>query len=124
MIIRFGFVSGIGWLIDFCLFVLSGWLGAPVWVANMIGASVAVLFVFFASIRHVFEYEGSYMLGKLIAYVVYQAIAILSASLLISALTYWFNLAPVLAKVLVTPLTFYANFQFMSFITTGKLRLF
>lgn len=123
MIVRFGMVSGIGWLIDFCLFVSLGWLGAPVWAANMIGASVAVLFVFFASVRHVFEYEGGYLVGKLIAYVVYQAIAILAASLLIDALTRWFGLAPVLAKILVTPLTFYANFQFMSLITTGRLRL-
>ena len=123
MIVRFGFVSGLGWLIDFCLFVSLGWLRAPVWAANMVGASVAVLFVFFASVRQVFEYEGGYLVGKLIAYVVYQVIAILAASLLIDALTHWFDLAPVLSKVIVTPLTFYANFQFMSFITTGKLRL-
>lgn len=123
MIVRFGLVSGIGWLVDFCLFVSLGLLGAPVWAANMVGASVAVLFVFLASVRHVFEYEGGYLVGKLIAYIVYQAIAILAASLLIDALTHWFGLAPVLAKILVTPLTFYANFQFMSLITTGKLRL-
>lgn len=119
MIVRFGLVSGMGWLIDFCFFVSLGWLGA----ANMVGASVAVLFVFVASVRHVFEYEGGYLVGKLIAYIVYQAIAILAASLLIDALTHWAGLAPVLAKILVTPLTFYANFQFMSLITTGKLRL-
>ncbi len=123
MIIRFGFVSGIGWLIDFCLFVLVGWLGVPVWAANMVGATVAVLFVFFASVRHVFEYDGGYLLGKLIAYIVYQVIAIIAASLFIDTLTHWFGLAPVLAKVLVTPLTFYANFQFMSLLTTGKVRL-
>lgn len=122
MIVRFGFVSGIGWLIDFCLFVLLGWLGVPVWAANMVGATVAVLFVFFASVRHVFEYDGGYLVGKLIAYIIYQVIAISAASLLIDALTRWFDLTPVLAKILVTPLTFYANFQFMSFITTGRLR--
>lgn len=122
MIVRFGVVSGLGWLIDFCLFVALGWLGAPVWAANMVGASVAVLFVFFASVRHVFEYEGGYLVGKLVAYVVYQAVAIAAASLLIDALTQWFALAPVISKILVTPLTFYANFQFMSLITTGKLR--
>lgn len=121
MIVRFGLVSGIGWLIDFCLFVSLGWLGAPVWASNMVGASVAVLFVFFASVRHVFEYEGGYLIGKLIAYIAYQAIAILAASLLIDVLTRWFGLTPVLAKILVTPLAFYANFLFMSRITTGKL---
>lgn len=123
MIVRFGFVSGIGWLIDFCFFVVLGLLGVPIWAANMLGASVAVLFVFFASVRHVFECEDGYLIGKLITYVFYQTIAIIAASLLIEALTRWLDLAPVLTKIAVTPLSFYANFQFMSFITTGKLRL-
>lgn len=123
MILRFGIISGLGWLIDFCLFVALGWLSTPVWAANMVGASVAVLFVFFASVRRVFQYEGSYLVGKLVRYIVYQVIAILAASLLIDALTHGFGLAPVLAKILVTPLTFYANFQFMSYTTTGKFRL-
>lgn len=122
MIARFGIVSGIGWLIDFCLFLLLGYLGLPVWMANIFGASVAVLYVFFASVRHVFEYEGNYVVRKLLVYAVYQAIAILAASLLIDGLTRWFGWAPMLSKIIVTPLTFFANFQFMSFITTGKLR--
>lgn len=122
MIARFGIVSGVGWLIDFCLFVAFGWLGAPVWAANMVGASVAVLFVFFASVRHVFAYQGGQLPRKLMAYIVYQVVAIFAASLLIDALTSWLDLLPVIAKILVTPLTFYANFQFMSFITTGRPR--
>lgn len=123
MILRFGLVAGTGWLIDFCLFVTLGWLGMPVWAANMLSASVAVLFVFFASVRHVFEYEGGYLLGKLIAYILYQVVAIALASVLIDALARWLGVAPVIAKIIVTPATFYANFQFMSWITTGKLRL-
>ena len=123
MIVRFGAVSGIGWLIDFCLFSFLVWLGAPIWGANFVGASTAVLFVFFVSVRRVFEYEGHYILGKLITYIAYQLIAILAASLLIDALTKWVGLVPVLSKIVVTPLTFYANFQFMSLITTGKFRL-
>ena len=58
------------------------------------------------------------------AYVVYQVIAILTASLLVNAGTQWFDLVPVASKIIVTPLTFYANFQFMSLITSGKLRCF
>lgn len=123
MIVRFGVISGVGWLIDFSLFAFLCWFGVPVWVANMLGASVAVLFVFFVSVRRVFEYEGGYLVRKLIAYAIYQVIAILAASFLIDALTQSIGLAPVVSKIIVTPLTFYANFQFMSFITTGKLRL-
>lgn len=123
MIVRFGVISGVGWLIDFSLFAFLCWLGAPIWVANMLGASVAVVFVFFTSVHRVFEYEGGYLVRKLIAYAIYQAIAILAASFLINALSQSFGLAPLLSKIFVTPLTFYANFQFMSLITTGKLRL-
>jgi putative flippase GtrA len=123
MIVRFGFVSGMGWLIDFCLFSLLIWQGTPVSLANIIGASIAVLFVFFVSVRHVFEYKGGYLVGKLLAYIVYQILAILAASLAIGMLTIKLELMPIIAKIIVTPLTFYANFQFMSLITTGKLRL-
>lgn len=123
MMLHFGVISGIGWLIDFSVFSGLAWAGVPVWAANMAGASIAVLFVFFSSVRRVFRYQGSYLLGKLIAYIAYQVVAITLASLLIDALTQWMGIAPLLSKVLVTPLTFYANFQFMSFITTGRLRL-
>ncbi len=123
MILRFGLIAGTGWLIDFCLFIALNWLGMPVWMANMLSASVAVLFVFFASVRRVFEYEGGYLFNKLIAYAIYQVIAIALASALIDMLARWFDIAPVGAKVIVTPITFYANFQFMSWITTGRFRL-
>lgn len=123
MILRFGLVSGTGWLIDFCLFLASAWAGAPVWLANMLGASVAVLFVFFVSVHRVFKYKGGYLVGKLVLYVIYQIIAISLASLLIDGIVRWYGASPLIAKVFVTPLTFYVNFQFMSLLTTGKLRL-
>jgi putative flippase GtrA len=123
MLMRFGLISGIGWLIDFCLFAALTALKSPVWLANTASATTAVLFVFFVSVRRVFQYHGHYLLGKLLSYVVYQAIAILSASLIIDLLTRHFGLAPIVSKIIVTPFTFYCNFQFMSLITTGRLRL-
>ncbi|MDR5855201.1 GtrA family protein [Caballeronia sp. LZ062] len=123
MLMRFGLVSGLGWLIDFCLFGALTALKAPVWMANTASATAAVLFVFFVSVRRVFQYHEHYLLGKLLCYVVYQAIAILAASFAIDLLTHRFGLAPIVSKILVTPFTFYCNFQFMSFITTGRLRL-
>lgn len=123
MLLNFGLVSGLGWLIDFCLFYALTLGGLPVVFANAIGATTAVVFVFFASVRRVFRYQGHYILPKLLAYGLYQACAIAAASSLIHGLTHWSNLHPVLAKVLVTPLTFYCNFQFMALLTTGKLRL-
>jgi len=122
MILRFAIVSGLGWLIDFAIFTLMTLANLPVWLANTTGATTAVLFVFFASVRKVFQYKGHYIVGKLMTYVVYQVIAILCASFLIDFITHQFTLFPLLAKVIVTPLTFYANFQFMSYLTTGRLR--
>lgn len=46
MIFRFAVVSGLGWLIDFSIFALLNSLGFPVWLANIVGATTAVLFVF------------------------------------------------------------------------------
>lgn len=124
MILRFGVISGAGWLIDFSLFSFLGLLGTPVWLANIIGATTAVVCVFFISVHRVFEYQGHYLMRKLFCYIAYQAVAILVASLLIDTLAAWFDLLPVVAKILVTPLTFYANFQAMSLITTGQWRFF
>ncbi|EPB5648976.1 GtrA family protein [Citrobacter braakii] len=123
MIFRFAVVSGLGWLIDFSIFVLLNSLGFPVWLANIVGATTAVLFVFFASVRKIFQYNGHYILWKLLNYIVYQIIAIICASLLIDFIALQFGMLPIIAKIIVTPLTFYANFQFMSFLTTGRLRL-
>ncbi|MBJ9237982.1 GtrA family protein [Citrobacter braakii] len=123
MIFRFAVVSGLGWLIDFSIFALLNSLGFPVWLANIVGATTAVLFVFFASVRKIFQYNGHYILWKLLNYIVYQIIAIVCASLLIDFIALQFGMLPIIAKIIVTPLTFYANFQFMSFLTTGRLRL-
>ncbi|HCZ8660975.1 MAG: GtrA family protein [Citrobacter sp.] len=123
MIFRFAVVSGLGWLIDFSIFALLNSLGFPVWLANIVGATTAVLFVFFASVRKIFQYNGHYILWKLLNYIVYQIIAIICASLLIDFIALQFGMLPIIAKIIVTPLTFYANFQFMSFLTTGRLRL-
>lgn len=123
MIFRFAVVSGLGWLIDFSIFALLNSLGFSVWLANIVGATTAVLFVFFASVRKIFQYNGHYILWKLLNYIVYQIIAIICASLLIDFIALQFGMLPIIAKIIVTPLTFYANFQFMSFLTTGRLRL-
>ena len=123
MIVRFAVVSGLGWLIDFSIFALLNLLGLPIWLANIFGATAAVLFVFFVSVRRIFQDNGHYIIWKLFNYIVYQLIAIVCASLLIDFIALQYEILPIVAKIIVTPLTFYANFQFMSFLTTGRLRL-
>lgn len=123
-IVKFGVVSGIGWLIDFGIMAtLTHALGVrPLW-ANIAGASVAVTFVFFTSIYRVFIAEHRFLIGKFLVYCLYQVAAVSAASWLIDYLTLRLEIDPVLAKVLVTPATFYANFLFMAWLVTGKVRL-
>jgi putative flippase GtrA len=122
--LKFGVISGLGWLIDFTVFYLLVRLDVPPFFANVVGAGIAVTFVFFSSVKRVFQYEGGYLLAKLAAYIGYQIIAVAIASALIDLISRHTGMEPLLAKILVTPFTFYANFQFMSYITTGRLRLF
>lgn len=122
--LKFGVISGLGWLIDFTVFYLLVRLEVPPFFANVVGAGIAVTFVFFSSVKRVFQYEGGYLLAKLAGYIGYQVIAVAIASALIGLIVRHTGMEPLLAKILVTPFTFYANFQFMSYITTGRLRLF
>lgn len=121
MLLSFGVVSGLGWITDFGIFGGLGSIGVPVWAANFCGASIAVLLVFFLSVRRIFLYHGHYIIRKLVAYAIYQVVVITAASILIDRIAD-LGIHMLIAKILVTPLTFYSNFQFMSFITTGRLR--
>lgn len=141
-IVGFGIVSIIGLGLDFAVFSLLGLILLPTSVANMISATCGVTFVYFAAVKAVFRYDGHFLLGKFALYLVYQALAILIASLLIGALAGWlghwavlsltvglvadraldYDLLPLLAKCAITPLTFYTNFLFMNWLLYRKLR--
>jgi len=119
---RFALISGLGWLIDFSVFSSLCYL-LPVYAANLIGASLAVLFVFYASLRPVFMYAGQQTSRKLFQYIAYQVVAIWLASLLIDTLSVVLSgmpWAPLMAKIAVTPLTFAANFLFMRWLSGIK----
>jgi putative flippase GtrA len=142
---RFGVVSGFGLALDFCISIALREAGLPVFFANVVGAACAVTFVFFASIRRVFDADPTpaQRSRKYVAYLTWQAVAVPAASTAIAALTPLGEraahaiadalpaLAPLasrpgapffLAKCAVTPATFYANFLFMNWLLTGRLR--
>lgn len=121
---RFGLVSGMGWLLDFSTFLLLSWRWLQPGPANVLGALLAITFVFFASTRHVFVYEGGFVWQKFFAYLGYQLCVIALFSAAIQALSTGFGLPPGLAKVLVTPVNFYTNFLFMSVLLGGRLRFY
>ncbi len=143
---RFAVVSGLGLALDFCLSVALRELGVPAFFANLTGAACAVTFVFFASVRSVFQAQPTpaQRARKYAAYMVWQALAVPVASLAIAWLTPWGTevarwLASyggdaaqrlgdrpgagfLVAKCACTPVTFYANFLFMGWLLTGKVR--
>ncbi len=116
----FALVSGVGLAIDFGLFLaLVEFLDVRAGVANLTSAAVAVTFVYFISVRRLFAYQGRFLLALFGLYVVYQIIAVAAASWAIDWLAA--NLvAPMIAKAVILPLTFTANYLFMTFITRSR----
>jgi len=115
MLLKFGLISGLGWLLDFSIFVALGAAGFLPGVANGIAATVAVTFVYFSSLRPIFKYEGHYMMRKLMAYWLYQLVAVTLASLTVNFLA-TAGMHSIVAKIVVTPFTFLANYLFMKWL--------
>lgn len=115
--LRFGLISGLGWLLDFVVFSLLGLAGLRIAVANGVGASLAVTWVYFASVRRIFAYEGRWLYGKWLLYLGYQLVSISLFSCLIEWLAMQFGLSGILSKILVTPATFATNYLFMLLLT-------
>ena len=114
----FGFavVSGGGLALDLSIFLLMVHLGFTPVSANFLSATIAVTFVYFASVSRIFSYQGRFLMGLFLAYLAYQAAAVPAASLAVGYLAVkW--MSPPLAKLAVLPLTFSANYMFMAFLT-------
>jgi len=132
--LKFGLLSGGGWLLDcFLLLMLTSVLQAPLFAANFVSSSVAALSVFMVSRLLVFEPAGDRYLLKTVLYALYTATVIVCASGLIGVAN-WFSHAGIqwlgtsltepqhafVAKVLITPPQLIANF-FMSRFLLEKL---
>ena len=109
-------MSGTGLALDIGLFLLLVATGLSPFHANILSAASGVAFVYFASIRHIFEYRGRLVMRLFLAYLLYQAIAVTLASAGVKAIIAW-GAAPIVAKVLILPLTFSANYLFMRLLT-------
>ncbi len=121
--LRFGGLSGLGWLVDFTLLLLMvHFAGMPPFRANLISGTTAATLVFIASGRYVFS-GGSHRRGLRTAiYIGYTLLVIVAAS---AAVKYCALLvlhlgagipritpttAAAIAKIIVTPLNFILNF--------------
>lgn len=144
---RFALLSGIGWLLDFCIFNILAYTGTPVFAANLIGASCGVMFVFATGRRFLFRDAATRLHHAIALYIIWNIVAIFVASMLISAVSHAIaillatppalrvaaampeaidlhRLIPPAAKIAVTPLTMYANYLAMGLINDRRFTLY
>lgn len=134
----FTLISGGGWILDVVVLIVLVTLGANYFVANMVSATFGVTFVFTLAQRHVFASGREGLQWRLfLPYLCWQVIAISVASLLIAALAQSLfthiaelqiadppspdTISAALAKILVTPLTLYANFLFSGWLMERRI---
>ena len=123
--IRFVGLSGIGWLLDFCVFAILGNVSSNVIANNFLSSWMGVTFVFLFATRKVFRNNSRISLKwKYAIYLLYQLILIALVSQLlgfvngllldyvhISLIEQFSGIA---AKILVTPITMPLNFIVMT----------
>jgi putative flippase GtrA len=133
--IKFGGLSGLGWLGDFCILLsLVGILGLPPGRANVISSCIAAMMVFMVSREKIFaKAEGRGVL-RLLSYFGYTILVIAIASAAVHYLVpelvrlaghYCahpaFTTVTAVAKILVTPPTLILNFLMSGLLSETKL---
>jgi putative flippase GtrA len=116
---RFALVSGLGLVIDVGVFLLLLEFSLRTGYANLVSAATAVTFVYFVSTRHVFAYHGRFLMHLFAVYAVYQIAAVTAASWAVDFIARM-GAVPIIAKALILPVTFSANYIFMDFLTKTK----
>jgi putative flippase GtrA len=119
--LRFGIISGIGLAIDLSLFVTLIHFQLGAFAANALSSATALTFVYCASVRRVFRYDGRFIVPMFAAYALYHLCGTLAVSSAIGGLVQ-LGATPILAKVGILPVTFTANFVFMSWLTRQRER--
>lgn len=128
-VIKFVFVSGLGFFIDFVLYsILIRLINLDIFVISLFTSLVGVTFVFFTSTKKVFENNTANipLKYKYLIYVIYQIILILVCSKIIVYLNDIFETSSVtliskyskeLAKLCIPPVTLTINYFVMKKIT-------
>ena len=128
-VIKFVFVSGLGFFIDFVLYsILIRLINIDIFIISLFTSLVGVTFVFFTSTKKVFETNVANipLKYKYLIYVVYQIILILVCSNIIVYLNGIFETSSIsivskyskeLAKLCIPPVTLTINYFVMKKIT-------
>lgn len=122
--IRFIGLSGIGWLMDFSVYVLLAFISEKLYFNNICSSCIGASFVFLFSTRFVFQNGGKISLKwKYCIYIMYQIILIFLISKLLAGVNAFLlesmpfdiiiRFSALISKVIVTPITMTANFFVM-----------
>jgi putative flippase GtrA len=121
-ILKFAGVSGAGLCLDYAVYSALCASGVPAGWANLCSAGLGVTFVFLVSARHIFESSERFLGGLFAAYALYQVAAVSAASWLVGEATHLLDGRYLLGKTLVLPLSFTANYLFMSWLFGARRR--
>lgn len=122
--VRFIGLSGIGWLMDLCVYTVLGIWSEDLFLSNIVSSWVGVTFVFLLSTRYVFKDRGRIPLKwKYVIYLSYQCALILLMSELLAAvdavitraisIAIILDLSAIISKIVITPVTMVLNFIVM-----------
>jgi putative flippase GtrA len=117
--VRFGLVSGLGLTLDVALFLTLVHAGVGAFEANVLSSAAGLTFVYCASVRRIFRYDGRFILPLFAAYVFYHVCGTLFVSWAISGVAH-LGVAPAVPKVGILPATFTANYMFMIWLTARR----
>jgi putative flippase GtrA len=117
--VRYGLVSGAGLVLDIALFLILVGAGLGPFAANIISSATGLTFVYCASVRRIFRYDGRFIVPLFAVYLLYHVCGTLAVSAAISTVVHA-GVAPALAKVGILPVTFGANYLFMSWLTRKR----
>lgn len=125
---KFFCVSGIGWIIDFCIFLTLTKLGVSEVIANIYSSFAGICFVYAVSTKKLFKNmnENFNLKKKFIVYILYQVVVVSISSFVIGGLNGLIiknidiklihDFSQLVAKIIVTPFTMVLNFIFMKFL--------
>tara|TARA_B100000315_G_C14366846_1_gene491067 strand:+ start:232 stop:666 length:435 start_codon:yes stop_codon:yes gene_type:complete len=123
-IFGFGIIHAFGFGLDIVVFISFLHLGVKPLMANIFAGIVGVTFAYFVSARYIFYYKLEFLLLKFFFYLIWNAFRIVFFSYIIAQTSILFNLFPIIPKIIVTPLSFYCDYLFMSFLMTGKIKYY
>jgi putative flippase GtrA len=121
-IVKFAGVSGAGLCLDYAVYAALCASGVPAGWANLASAGLGVTFVFLVSARHIFGSADGFLLGLFAVYAGYQVLAVSAASWLVGEATHLLDGRYLLGKTVVLPLSFTANYLFMSWLFGARRR--